>query len=1166
MSTPIATQPSTSSKIRNNAAAAAAAASGGNPVCDICKRVGLPILPLRYAVVPDYVKQRPGNPIGWCQLGKSLQGRPAQLKGHHYVVRTLRKGYVMVYLGSGLWQAYAVNADGLLRKLADPDDPDHTNDRQMSAQCKREGHNVPASFINIPPVTSGGKRILPTKVWVAFSDVLWTRATRKQYEGESSASATLRAKRMQAFGTSELGQQADGLPDAFQLPLDEAATVGRLESLVVEYASDAVQADARSHYDASDPFRPKSTNRVPWQSAHGISMRTGQAYPVAKHLSKPTDKLVASAVVLDDPVGIVQELNATRLERIAARQSYMADARIARPLLISQSILGLKQLIGEQTATAITEEEKQKGLPDVQTEIVVMDPMSGMSQTTTSTRKERIDDKSTSLWSSLQKHYREADRAAFEKQVTATVKRFQSWLEMTDADYAYWLGQPDWLSRKNDHDAALPEHKDRLIEIIAAVLSGGPTNAPASGSSAPKDTQVYEVWKKFIAMKPADEANPIYVALFGHDEEILEYLLPDGLNPAEDKIHKGSKLYKVIKTIIGTKELTSNTTAGFHEGGMKGVLTREATDKVANPVRAAGAAGMDAMRNSRVSKAVDAVAESMLALGGALSRMAKGAVSDVAEATVMRAVQGAVLLYERREIYLVTSRLKVSEYIAYLNDMAFSAAQAGQGLAAKGVRSVTLAGKSTVRSMAIGGALRISDKNVRDAFIDVTHWAYDRLDGLGEAMDAVPGKQHSARVSHDAAQATRAAEAAAATAAMRVHPFTISPAAAEFVESVGAKASAAGTSTLSVTKALTRNSLRMVTTGSGLIAVGSLVVQGWSLKDSIKKADARFIASNEARVLVVAGSMGVLGAVGEVGGVAFKLMGAKNLGTVVGRVGGVVGAIGSIVEGVQASMAAVRSHEHGDQDAAVLYGLAAGALVAGGLLGGYGALTGAALLGPVGWALLLIAAGVALLYFAMKAEDSQAAIWLDRCYWGKGERYAGSKNELERPWSDRDANEELSRLNAIIIGLAGETGFNDDGWGFADWVWDTVKAKVIFPAYDANLSAYDWTLTLVGKTPGLQLKVAGEKTHVAPSGSAGAVFRQIKSSNAVVPSDVAKYCRNLQGPRYRTEGKTNETLVMEFSVEVAVKYFADVQLKAEYQPDASDPHGLASLLLSEKDW
>jgi len=119
--------------------------------------------------------------------------------------------------------------------------------------------------------------------------------------------------------------------------------------------------------------------------------------------------------------------------------------------------------------------------------------------------------------------------------------------------------------------------------------------------------------------------------------------------------------------------------------------------------------------------------------------------------------------------------------------------------------------------------------------------------------------------------------------------------------------------------------------------------------------------------------------------------------------------------------------------------------------------------------------------------------------------------------------------------------------------------------YDAQSSTYDWSLTLIGKSRGLRLTVAGEKTQMMPGGSTAAVPKQIKFSNAVLPPDVAKYCRNLQGPSYRTEGKKNEMLVMEFSVEVAVKYFDDVQLKAECVTDVSDPRGLASLSLSEKD-
>lgn len=767
----------------------------------------------------------------------------------------------------------------------------------------------------------------------------------------------------------------------------------------------------------------------------------------------------------------------------------------------------------------------------------------------------------TSLWSSLQKHYRESERAAFDNAVTTTIADFQKWLDGADADCAHFLGQPDWVLRCWDFDPAVPEQQDKLREVMALCLRGGPTGTPAPAGQTPKDTRVYEVWKKFFNLPPTDEANPIYAALFGFDEGILEYLLPDGPNPAEDHIHKGSKLYKVIKTLIGTKELTSNTLSGVRANGTSGILTRDATNKVPNPIRGAGADALNAVRGSRIAKSTGAVAESMLAMGGAFNRMVAGTVSEACDATVMRAVQAAVLLYERREIHLVTSRIRLREYVAFLNNIAFDIGQAGSAAAARGICSVAQAGKATVRSMAIAGALRITDKRISEGFIEVMHWVYDDLDSISRDIDALPAQQAANRAAHDAAAAARVAENSAIAAAMRVHPFSLSPQASEFVDKVVARGKSAGAGAAEMMTTMTRTSLRLVSTGSGILAVGSLVVQGWSLKDNVEKADKKFLGSNEARVLIISASIATLGAATELVGVSGKLMGT-GWGTLVGRVGGVIGAAASIVEGLQAFMASQRTGSHGDTDAKWLYRGAATALVAGGFIGAYGAITGAALLGPVGWALLLIAAGVALLYFAMQAEDSMAAIWLDRCYWGNGSRYAKSRNEAELPWNEKQIDQELTHLNAIIIGLSGETGFNDDGWGFTSFIWDTVKAKITFPGYNPAQSAYEWRLVAVDRAGGRNVTLASGKHQTVPADpDSVTVLGRVKPDSR----ELSGYRRNVVGPTERREGKNGEVLIIEVSAEVKVEYFKDVLLTAEYVTDLSDPRGRASLSLSESD-
>nr|NLU60175.1 hypothetical protein [Pseudomonas sp. BIGb0427] len=71
-----------------------------NDQCTVCQRQGLPILPLRKAVVPRLAHESPlpddNTRMGW---------------------RTLRAGYLYVLLDRQVWQAYQVTPDGYLRQF-----------------------------------------------------------------------------------------------------------------------------------------------------------------------------------------------------------------------------------------------------------------------------------------------------------------------------------------------------------------------------------------------------------------------------------------------------------------------------------------------------------------------------------------------------------------------------------------------------------------------------------------------------------------------------------------------------------------------------------------------------------------------------------------------------------------------------------------------------------------------------------------------------------------------------------------------------------------------------------------------------------------------------------------------------------------------------------------
>lgn len=134
--------------------------------CEFCDKRGLPILLVRDAVAPA----KAGAP-----LAPSL---PIELSpgAAHYTKRVLRSGYVNVFdEARKRWEAYFVTEDGYFFKLlqvpgAAPVVP------SKSFNCSDERHRVVASCITVPdPVNA-------SKIWIGFSDVIWTEAVRKLNE------------------------------------------------------------------------------------------------------------------------------------------------------------------------------------------------------------------------------------------------------------------------------------------------------------------------------------------------------------------------------------------------------------------------------------------------------------------------------------------------------------------------------------------------------------------------------------------------------------------------------------------------------------------------------------------------------------------------------------------------------------------------------------------------------------------------------------------------------------------------------------------------------------------------------------------------------------------------------------------------------------------------
>lgn len=227
--------------------------------CEFCDKRGLPLLLVRDAVAPAGA----GAP-----LAPSL---PIELAptAAHYTKRLLRSGYVNVYdEARRRWEAYFVTADGYFVKLLQtpgvtPIIPSKT------FNCSNESHRAVASCITIPDPKNA------SKVWIGFSDVLWTDAVRK-----ANDDPTYRKRHMieiDVQGTLK-GKQAPHRP------------IAQITAIVAEYAM--APKDAKAAFSAS-PFN--------------LDMRYGRA----ERLIQECNSLAREKgliVTLPDPAGITQEI------------------------------------------------------------------------------------------------------------------------------------------------------------------------------------------------------------------------------------------------------------------------------------------------------------------------------------------------------------------------------------------------------------------------------------------------------------------------------------------------------------------------------------------------------------------------------------------------------------------------------------------------------------------------------------------------------------------------------------------------------------------------------------------------------------------------------------------------------------------------------------------
>ena len=1061
--------------------------------CGFCERDGYPILPVRYAVLPNYVAASGVKPLSAVSMLDAFDSQ--KLKANKYALRILRKGFVHVYLGkAGMWQSYVVTEDGYLRVLADPDDPDWKTERPLTEACKRAGDNIPASFITIPHGYE--------KVWIAFSENVWNSTVRGKYEGDP-------AKRMQLCEIKKVASNPDATKHCFEIGPDNT----RLHEMVFEYVAQDQEYLARRGYSGGlwDQRGNQATKKNnAWQSLHGNFARSGHSAALTSYAKNVADKRKAmgkpgkiAAFALHDAVGLISELNAHTHARVEWRQDY--NTVVARPLLVSQAIVGLKKQMEASMQGAIEKDETDRKIPDTVSETYVFpDDLPGHTgrKTVTTTRAQRVEAKQKETWQRLQKSYSEGERSKFEQRYTQEICNFATQISSCDADWATWARTDDWKAWLGDYDPEKLHENVKLMTMCGPTLAGGP-----QGEAGIK------LWDEWLS-NHKDTANPIgytipYAAIMGGRKDLLDALFPkvakrerlaDTVN--ESELNKGDKLYDSLKAILASKEID----------------------------------GPEKFKHLMGTKVQVAASHLVAAMNGAVSQLADKA-ADAIDDQIKMVTQAALKLYGNVSPVFMRVKMTIGQYVDLLNEISRNGVDAGK-------RFAEVSGRK-VRSALLGGVISIRDPKIRDTVIEVTLWTMEKAEELKKDIQDLVAKAKR--------EAVDLAEHAAS--ALKIASVTLSRDAIQILRPLERSVSLLPGAAKRFGRFFLTKSLRVAgASGEPLLALGSAILQVWAFRDANRQMKATIgeQAGWEMKLPVVSATLGLLGASFELTGSTLKALGYK-IGEKFIKPGAFLGALSLSVDGIQAAASARRAFRQGESDAGWAYTWAAIMFVSGAatafLTGFSSALTGALFLGlgPLGLILLFTAIGVGFILYGVNAERTPVEVWLDRCYWGKGQRAEGK-------WRDDQANEEVAELNALVLGLGVELGF-DRGWLQildSSSHFDTLKVKLTLADYDAARSVYAWKVRAIDFRGASELIMAG--------GQDPDVLPEMKPMPTKIIDTSQRY-RNRQGTARRESG----TYVIEETIEINTLVFKKAQIEVKYWPDKKDPEGWAEKLMTVSD-
>ncbi|MFJ7005789.1 T6SS effector BTH_I2691 family protein [Pseudomonas putida] len=946
---------------------AIAAAEAGLPSdqCMACERQGLPILPLRRALVPD---ARPGcvTTVAGSLHVKAKMG-----------LRTLRMGYLYVLLDQQVWHAYEVSEQGHMRRF-NPYEPSDGLPASLPEKCANENHDIPSSFLNIDTDRYGS-------AWLAFSSDPWPASVLNAYKkGQAPAHRFEGVDLTQARNNPEL--------------------------LGIAMTPDNLQVD-------KDVFEYAQHGCSPFDSAHGFHTRKLRRFALKGYLVNAMNRHTLEngvlAVVLDDTVGLIQELNHQRLNWVVKRQVWREDPMRAYQLQTSQILQAIRATHREWAAQKVPSLEPMAGRGP----FVPIDPTVERPRMVEQAMKDS-DDK-------LEQRYHEPQRAAFQAEYDQQEAEFQRFIDKDARAYAALFDTPMFkVAEQYDYDGDHRESGVAYAKTMALCLGGGITEAIVPGA-APAAGTSETLWLKWLE----DPDSPPYRALLMRDRTLLAGLLPSFSAAETINWNDSDKLYSMLSKIIASDD------AGLR------------------------------MRNTLKQ----AIAETQGALNAASQRLSPNLPPGI-QAAVRHLNSATQFLYNGVHLIELEVKMKLGEYYALqsahlreLQHKANASIAEARDRMHRNIDDIDIHSTKAwnkVRPIIQHGlmSLAVLDPRFTNTMISVSVW----VEGTAADVHGRLFEEANMKVTQASSLAQRA------LVDISVAAGTLEPNARKVFQRMKITSQQAAQ--------LVRTGFRGLRGVAGswevLLAIGGLYLQYDSLARNQEKAEAEIgPKAHEAKLALQGSQLGILGGQIELVGLVMrsstaliKTSWAAGTGASLIRFGALLSAVAGIFDVAQSISATKRTSAAGDVIASrqhavagLLYGAGAGAFTL--------AVAQPYLIGPVGAAIILTLIAYSLSKRAEKNESDSFERWVKRCYFGKA-------NENPRiHWDTPEwADIAFAELNAATLGLHAKLNFESTlasnqtapklGGLINLTVEHKIKFQIILPQYSEVRSAYLWSLTV----------------------------------------------------------------------------------------------------------